>query len=52
MSDHAPDEHHEGEEPGRTTAPMQGFSMGEVTTGLVVLAVGLVVVFGVPLILG
>ncbi|SFF99913.1 hypothetical protein SAMN04488063_1083 [Halopelagius inordinatus] len=53
MSDHghAPAEHDEGEQIGRTTSPMQTFSMGQVTTGLLVLAVGLAVVFGVPLLL-
>jgi hypothetical protein len=56
MSDH--DDHHAGDhdhddhqsdDGGRVTAPMQDFSMGQVTTGLVVLAVGLAVVFGLPL---
>lgn len=53
MSDHghAPADHDEGEEPGRTTAPMQEFSTGQVTTGFLVLAVGLAVVFGLPLLL-
>jgi hypothetical protein len=44
------DEHdHGSDEDGRVTSPMQEFTMGQVTTGLVVLAVGLAVVFGVPL---
>ena len=41
------DEHEEG----RVTSPMQEFGSAQVTTGLVVLAVGLLVVFGVPLLL-
>jgi hypothetical protein len=45
---HDHDEH--GDE-GRVTSPMQGFGSSEVTTGLVVLVVGLVVVFGIPLLL-
>lgn len=36
---------------GRVTSPMQAFGSSEVSTGLVVLAVGLVVVFGIPLLL-
>lgn len=36
---------------GRVTSPMQVFGSSEVTTGLVVLVVGLVVVFGIPLLL-
>ncbi|MFA1610361.1 DUF7550 family protein [Halobellus rubicundus] len=47
MSDH--DDHGHDEDEGRVTAPMQDFGMSQVTTGLVVLVVGLVVVFGVPL---
>ena len=43
------DEHDHEAEAGRVTSPMQEFTMGQVTTGLVVLAVGLVVVFGLPL---
>ena len=45
---HGHDDHGEG---GRVTSPMQDFGMSQVTTGLVVLAVGLVVAFGVPLLL-
>lgn len=35
----------------RETAPMQAFTMGEVTVGLAVLAIGLLVTFAVPLLL-
>lgn len=35
----------------RTTAPQSGFGTGEVVEGLLVLAVGLVVAFGLPLLL-
>ena len=37
----------DGEE--RVTSPMQSFGTSQVTTGIVVLLVGLAVVFGVPL---
>ncbi|MFB6092018.1 MAG: hypothetical protein ABEK02_03295 [Haloquadratum sp.] len=52
MSDHdethgGHDDQHDGD--GRVTAPMQDFGTSEVTTGLVVLVVGLLVVFGIPL---
>lgn len=45
---HADHEHaaHESAEEGRVTAPMQGFTMGQVGTGLLVLLVGLVLTFG------
>ena len=36
----------------RVTAPMQEFGMGQVGIGFVVLAVGLAVTFGLPLLLG
>jgi hypothetical protein len=36
----------------RVTSPMQQFGMSQVTTGLLVLVVGLAVVFGVPFLLG
>lgn len=46
--DHA--EHsHERSEDLRVTSPMQGFTTGQVGVGIAVLIVGLVVVFGVPL---
>ncbi|WP_169317798.1 DUF7550 family protein [Haloferax mucosum] len=48
--DHGHDDHH-ADESGRVTSPMQEFSMGQVTTGIVVLAVGLAVTFGLPLFL-
>mgnify|MGYP000008808076 CR=1 FL=1 len=47
--DHGHDDHHEGEQEGRVTSPMQDFSMSQVTTGLLVFVVGLVVTFGIPL---
>lgn len=46
---HDDHDHHGDEESGRVTSPMQEFGMSQVTTGLVVLAVGLAVTFGVPL---
>ncbi|WP_411962956.1 hypothetical protein [Haloferax sp. YSMS24] len=56
MSDdhHAGDhdhDHHEGEQEGRVTSPMQEFTMGQVTTGILVFVVGLAVTFGLPLLL-
>lgn len=64
MSDHDVDGHaeahedhaaehgdHGGTDAGRVTSPMQEFGSSQVTTGLVVLVVGLVVVFGIPLVL-
>ena len=36
----------------RTTAPQSAFTSAQVGTGLVVLAVGLVIGFGLPLLLG
>ncbi|WP_336359118.1 DUF7550 family protein [Haladaptatus sp. ZSTT2] len=47
MDEHSHDgEHHEDEQVGRVTSPMQEFSMGQVTTGLIVTIIGLAVVFG------
>jgi len=46
MSD---DHGHADGEAGRVTSPMQSFSMGQVTTGLVVLLVGLAVAYALPL---
>lgn len=43
-------EHHEGEE-WRVTSPMQDFTMSQVTTGIVVFAVGAAVTFGIPFLL-
>jgi len=37
------------EPPLRSTAPQSDFTMGQVLTGVVVLAIGLAVVFGIPL---
>ncbi|MFB6090852.1 MAG: hypothetical protein ABEJ97_07305 [Halobellus sp.] len=48
MSDHDDHGHDDGDD-GRVTSPMQDFGMSQVTTGLLVLVVGLVVVFGIPL---
>ena len=36
----------------RTTAPQSEFTTGQVGTGFVVLAIGLLVAFGLPLLLG
>ena len=47
---HGHDDHGNGDE-GRVTSPMQAFGSSQVTTGLVVLGIGLVVVFGIPLLL-
>ncbi|QCC48965.1 DUF7550 family protein [Halobellus limi] len=55
--DHGHDDHGHDDSHGselvdvRVTSPMQAFGMSRVTTGLLVLAVGLAVVFGVPLFL-
>lgn len=43
------DDHDQDAAEGRVTSPMQEFTTGQVTAGLVVLLVGLAVVFGVPL---
>ena len=50
---HDHEDHHgdHGNDEGRVTSPMQAFGSSEVTTGFVVLAVGLVVTFAVPLLL-
>ena len=47
------DDHGHGDEydEGRVTSPMQEFESSQVTTGVVVLVVGLVVGFGIPLLL-
>jgi hypothetical protein len=48
----ASSEHHEEHaDEGRVTSPMQSFESSQVTTGFVVLVVGLVVVLGIPLLL-
>ncbi|WP_311171293.1 DUF7550 family protein [Halobellus ordinarius] len=49
--DHGHDDSHHDSDAGeeRVTSPMQSFGTSQVTTGLVILLVGLVVVFGVPL---
>jgi len=50
--DHGHDDSHGSElVDTRVTSPMQEFGTNRVTTGLVILAVGIVVVFGVPLLL-
>lgn len=50
---HDHEDHHgdHDDDEGRVTSPMQAFESSEVTTGFVVLAVGLVVTFAVPLLL-
>lgn len=51
MSDHDDAEHgHDVEGLERVTSPMQDYSMSQVGIGFVVLAVGLVVTFALPLI--
>ena len=45
------DRHEEHGDEGRVTSPMQAFGSSEVTTGFVVLVIGLVVTFAVPLLL-
>ncbi|MFB6129331.1 MAG: hypothetical protein ABEJ28_00740 [Salinigranum sp.] len=47
MSEHEHESYDEGD--FRVTAPMQAYTTGEVTVGVVVLIVGAVVVFGIPL---
>lgn len=42
---------HDDADEGRVTSPMQAFGSSQVTTGFVVLVLGLVVVFGIPLLL-
>ena len=56
MADHAHDDHgddhdhdHHVDDDGRVTSPMQEFSTSQVGVGLAVLAVGLLVTFGLPL---
>jgi hypothetical protein len=49
------DDHHDhGDDDGdwRVTAPMQDFTTSQVGTGIAVALVGIVLVFGVPLLLG
>ncbi|MBB6647582.1 DUF7550 family protein [Halobellus ruber] len=43
--------HDDHKDEGRVTSPMQEFGSSQVTTGFVVLVIGLVVVFGIPLLL-
>jgi len=45
------DRHEEHGDEGRVTSPMQAFGSSQVTTGFVVLVIGLVVTFAVPLLL-
>lgn len=42
---------HEAEETGRVTSPMQDFGSREVTIGLIVLVIGLLITFVLPLFL-
>lgn len=39
---------HADDDPGRVTAPMQDYSMGQVGTGFVVLLVGAAVAYALP----
>lgn len=52
MSDEHVDHGHDIQGLERVTAPQQEYSMGQVWTGFLVLAVGVLVTFGVPLLLG
>ena len=36
----------------RSTAPQSPYSMGQVGTGMVIFVIGLVITFGIPLVLG
>jgi len=47
MADHA----HEEDPDARVTAPMQAFTTGQAMTGGAVLLVGLLIAFGLPLLL-
>ena len=49
MSGHEYDPEEEGR--FRTTAPMQAYTTGEVTVGLIVMAIGVAIAFGIPLLL-
>ena len=49
--DHSDHSGHDDADEGRVTSPMQAFESSQVTTGVVVLVVGLVVAFGIPLLL-
>jgi hypothetical protein len=46
------DDHHDDEESGRVTSPMQDYSMGQVTTGFAIMLVGVAVAYLVPTALG
>jgi hypothetical protein len=49
MTDHGHDDHGSDEGIDRVTSPMQEFSSREVSIGLVILAIGLLVTFAIPL---
>ena len=51
MADHHDHDHYREFDDERVTSPMQAFGASEVGTGAVVALVGLLVVFGVPLLL-
>lgn len=51
MADHHEHEHFMEFDDDRTTSPMQPFSTGQIAVGAVVTLVGLLVVFGLPLLL-
>ncbi|MGM0604511.1 MAG: DUF7550 family protein [Halobacteriota archaeon] len=52
MADHEHEHEEESDEDARVTAPMQEFSTGQAMIGLVIVLFGLLVVFGVPILLG
>jgi hypothetical protein len=51
MADHHDHEHFKEFDDERVTSPMQSFSMGQVTTGAAVAAVGLLLTLGLPFLL-
>ncbi|MEZ3116368.1 hypothetical protein RYH80_10650 [Halobaculum sp. MBLA0147] len=51
MADHHDHDHYKEFDDERVTSPMQAFSTSAVGTGAVVALVGLLVVFGLPLLL-
>jgi hypothetical protein len=46
------DDHHDDEESGRVTSPMQDYDMGQVGTGVAVMLVGVAVAYVLPSVLG
>ncbi len=51
MADHHDHDHYKEFDDERVTSPMQAFTGSEVGTGAVVALVGLLVTFGIPLLL-